>query len=113
MGRYKLIVFTDPVPGREDEYNQWYNERHLQDVTAVPGMGSAQRFRLKTLTAGAFANRYLAIYDFDSDDPAAVMEEVSRRSGTDAMLISDALNDGGHNVGIFEACSDVVSSETS
>ena len=45
MPRYNLIVLTNPVDGREDEYNDWYTNVHLDDVLKIPGVVGAQRFR--------------------------------------------------------------------
>src|ERR1700704_107863 len=41
---YYYLVFSNPVAGREDEYNKWYDTQHAQDVVAVPGFVTAQRF---------------------------------------------------------------------
>src|SRR4051812_5666782 len=46
MPRFKFLAFTNPVEGREDEYNEWYTNTHLADLLRVPGLMSAQRFRL-------------------------------------------------------------------
>jgi hypothetical protein len=72
MPRYILTVATSPLPGREDEFNRWYDEVHLAEVLAVPGFGSAARFVADGEPAGT-APRYLAIYDIDSDDIDATM----------------------------------------
>lgn len=37
-----LLVQTNSVAGREDEFNRWYSETHLADVLAVPGGVRAQ-----------------------------------------------------------------------
>ncbi len=37
MPHYAYVVHSNPVAGREDEYNDWYSNRHLADVVAVPG----------------------------------------------------------------------------
>jgi len=44
MQRCNLIVFTNPVEGRDDEYNDWYTNTHLPDVLKIPGITGAQRF---------------------------------------------------------------------
>ncbi len=90
MATYRYLVITNPVPGREDEYNRWYTERHLPDVVAVPGMVAAQRFRVtgESNLPGAYA----AVYEIETDDPAAVLAEVERRAGTDVMPLSPALD---------------------
>ena len=46
MGRHVFMVMTNPVEGREDEYNEWYSGIHLQEVVAIAGFISAQRFKL-------------------------------------------------------------------
>ena len=45
MQRYSLIVLTNPVEGRDGEYNDWYTNTHLHDVLKIPGIIGAQRFR--------------------------------------------------------------------
>ncbi|NML87629.1 hypothetical protein HHL26_00905 [Sphingobium sp. TB-6] len=108
MARYRLIAFTDPVAGGDQDYNDWYNKVHLADVVAIPGFMSAQRFVLKAATAGEIRNRYVAIYDMETDDPMAVMAEVGRRAGTEQMFVSTALDAASENSGIFEPCSEIV-----
>ena len=44
MAQRALFVFTDPVEGKEEEYNDWYNNVHLAEVCQVEGFLSAQRF---------------------------------------------------------------------
>jgi hypothetical protein len=105
MANYKLVVFSDPIEGREQEYNDWYNEQHLQDVVAVSGFVAAQRFKLKELTDGTFRHRYLAIYDIKAEDPQKVMQELKNRAGTARMVISEALDSATCDVAVFEECS--------
>ena len=35
--KYTFLAFTNPVAGKEDAYNKWYDEHHLIDVINVPG----------------------------------------------------------------------------
>lgn len=111
MGSYKFVVFTDPVEGRDEEFNRWYSDEHLADVVAVPGVTSAARFRLAAPGAGAMPNQYLAIYEFDTDDPKSVFDEIFKRWGTSAMPMSSTLNDKTFNAAIFEPCSSVVNAK--
>jgi hypothetical protein len=93
MASYRLLVLTNPVAGREEEYNQWYSEQHLGDVLRVPGFTGAQRFRLlESLDASkSFPWRYVALYDIETDDLAGVLRELSSRGGTTALPVSTAL----------------------
>lgn len=91
--RYKFVVLTNAVEGREAEFNDWYSNTHLADVIAIPGIVSADRFELaefqRTLPQ---PYKYLAIYEIETDDLKWVTEELGRRSGTPAMVISDAMH---------------------
>ena len=40
------LVYSNPVPGMEDEFNEWYSSRHVHEILRVPGYLSAQRFRV-------------------------------------------------------------------
>ncbi len=92
MEHYKLVVLTNPVEGREDDYNAWYEGRHLDDILKVPGFTQAQRFVVDNPLPGAPpTHKYLAIYDFESDDLAATMQIFLANGGTEKMPISDAL----------------------
>jgi hypothetical protein len=91
MARYTFVVFSDAVEGREDEYNEWYDGRHLGDVLNVPGFVSARRFLVAGSPNGAPA-RYMALYEIETDDVGKVLAELFARSGTPAMELSDALD---------------------
>ena len=93
--KYSFVVFSNPAAGQEDEYNRWYDEVHLPHVLAVPGFVSARRLRL-TEAAGVentpLPGQYLALYEMETDDPAAVLTEMWSRAGTPAMTLSDAID---------------------
>jgi hypothetical protein len=105
MGKYRLIVFTEPVAGREAEFNDWYNNQHLSDVVAVPGFVAGQRFRLVQPCGGEFKQRYLAIYEIESEDYAGAVQEMMSRAGTPAMVVSEALDSDNVALAVFEECS--------
>ena len=106
MAKFRLVVFTNPVPGREDEYDTWYNEVHLGDVLAVPGVVAAQRFKLRAPVMGELPTGNLALYEIDADDPDAVIAEIMSRAGTEAMPLSEALSETLQFVGLFGAATE-------
>jgi hypothetical protein len=91
MAAFKFVVFTNPKPGEEAAYNAWYDDVHLGDVLDVPGFVSAQRFAIDD-AADFNGYRYLAIYDIECDDPQATLAGLMKRAGTDAMVISPAMD---------------------
>ena len=91
---YKFIVMSRPVEGREDEYNDWYQNCHLGEVVATPGFVSAQRFKLSHDLAGdGTAHPYCAIYEIEADDwtqPFAALQESAGEGG--GMFMSEAID---------------------
>jgi hypothetical protein len=87
MGEYKLVVLSSPVEGREDEYKDWYGNRHVPDVVKAPGFVSGQFFKLMDGSP-----RYMALYEMECDDPAAAFAALRPLLGTDAMPISSAMD---------------------
>jgi hypothetical protein len=92
MPTHRFIVLTNPVEGREDDFNDWYTGRHIPDVLSVPGIVSAQRFRIVEKEYTGSPYKYLSIYDFDIDCPTDVLDAISSRTKTGAMALSDALD---------------------
>jgi 2-polyprenyl-6-methoxyphenol hydroxylase-like FAD-dependent oxidoreductase len=94
MPKYKLLVMTQPVEGREGEYNEWYDNVHLHDLVACDGIKSAQRFRLNQVIApqGGASLPYLAIYEIETDDVNKAIAQIGERSQSGKMSISPALS---------------------
>jgi hypothetical protein len=86
-----MIVLSNPVEGREKEYNDWYQNVHLGQVVAFEGFESAQRFRLVRNLVEREAYPYLAIYEIETDDIDAVLQEVQTQAGGERLTMSDAL----------------------
>jgi hypothetical protein len=89
----RLIVLTNPVEGREDEYNDWYSDRHLDDVLAVKGFRAAQRFEFRPgKLSGDAPFRYLAIYEAEGTTvEAAEAALLATAADKDLMPISNAM----------------------
>ena len=103
MADYKFFVLTNPVEGREEEYNDWYSNRHLADIVAIPGFSAAQRFVLRKTLMGKLSHQYLAIYEMDVADLSTAQAAVEAVATTE-MEISPALDLGTVVTGLFEAC---------
>ena len=97
MVRMIHTVFSDVVtPDHEDEFNHWYTNTHVPDVTAVPGVLSARRFRLSALESAfggeiAQGQRYLVIYEIETDDPASIEQQMRERMADGRFRPSDTM----------------------
>ncbi len=91
---YRMMIFSDPVAGREDEYNHWYSTRHLPDVVSVPGFVRARRLQLAPVQfhASPPLNRYLAYFEITTNDLASVFAEVNHRLTTGQTVFNSSFN---------------------
>ena len=95
MQRHSLLVLTTPFEGSDEEFNRWYDEQHMGDVLAIPGFLSARRYRIvesRYQGEALLRWRYLAIYEIECDDLSQALDEIRKRSRTEAMPISGTLD---------------------
>ena len=92
MGKVLLVVLTKPVAGREDEYNEWYSGRHLDDILRMEGFTAAQRFEFVPSELSDDAPfPYLAIYE--AEEGSRERAEAALLSATkEQMPISKAMD---------------------
>jgi hypothetical protein len=109
MAKYNLIALTNPLEGRDAEFNDWYTNEHLADVLKLPGVTGAQRYRMSDVQhrPGPFEWKYMAVYEIEIDDIKKTLSALSAASGTDAMPLSPALSPD-RMVWIYEPITDKV-----
>lgn len=56
-----LMVWIDMPNGMEEDFNNWYNQEHLAEVTGFPGVLGAARY--EAVRSGP---KHLAVYELDS-----------------------------------------------
>jgi hypothetical protein len=66
-------VCTDAT--REDEFNSWYTHMHLPDLGRARGLLDARRYRMSSPSDPAV---YLAVYEFESEDLTASVNDLLR-----------------------------------
>lgn len=95
MGEYVLVVHSRPAPGREQEYNDWYNNQHLKDVLAQPGYISARRYQLTGFKLDDAmpdpSHPYVAFYHMETDDPEKALNDMKARVEAGVIGLTDAM----------------------
>jgi hypothetical protein len=102
-GDFIFVSANNPVPGREAQYNAWYNDRHVAEVVGVEGFTTGQRMAVRKAVLGRPAHGYLAVYRMDADSHESAGLAMQR--GADAGLShSDDIAKGGISM-LLQACS--------
>ena len=94
-----FFVFSNPVDGQEDVFNEWYETTHVPDVLKVPGITSAQRYAIAPMVIPENdlgdvpppPHRYLVAYTFEGDHQA-ILASFLERMGSGQLDISPALD---------------------
>jgi hypothetical protein len=108
--RHAFFALTNPAPGREDEFNAWYDDHHLREVVEHGiGMKGGRRFRLAEAQRPGHTPpwRYLAWYDLEIDDLAAYHRE-PWRTGAGALKPFDGLVAEGFSAWVLTPMGDPV-----
>src|SRR5215831_3769353 len=84
------FALSNPVAGREEEFNRWYGTDHLVHTVLIPGILAGQRFRRSDGPWPSGKHDYLTIWEMD--DPAFALAQLAQVRGTDAMPISPSVD---------------------
>jgi hypothetical protein len=104
---YVMVVLANPRPGREAEFNAWYDAQHMPQVLQTPGFVSAQRFALAAQPPGdGPVWRYCSTYRVEADDPQAALDALMARFASGQLTPTDAMAESWFAV--FEAMGSVV-----
>lgn len=109
MRNYKMVVMSRPTEGREDEYNDWYQNVHLGELVALPGFKSAQRFRYARSLVEGEAYPYMSIYEIETDDIDAVLQSLRDTAERSGLTMSDSLDLTDTSAVVYEVFGEVVS----
>lgn len=83
-----LLVVSDAVPGREAEFDAWYDTVHIPELLRLPGWESATRYERDPALEVEGASRFACLYEISGDPTAALAAfEADRpnRTPTEAM----------------------------
>jgi hypothetical protein len=95
--KHVVVVLTEPTAGREDEYNDYYEKQHIDEVLETTGWLSGQRFKLSAEQGMACPLPYLAFYELEAVDAQAALD---RLNATRSLRVqSEALNK--HTAGVW------------
>lgn len=98
--KYLVVVLTEPAEGQEESFNDYYENRHLDEVLATTDFTSAQRFKLAAQVGEDCPLPYLAVYETEAEDAPSVLRNLNE--GQEAREQSDALNYRTARVWVFE-----------
>ena len=98
--RFTVMVLTEPTEGNEEQFNDYYENTHLEEVIATSNFTSAQRFKLAGNAGEDCPLPYLALYETEGESAEAVLADLSARRSEREQ--SDSLNKRTGRIWVFE-----------
>lgn len=76
---HKMVVLAKAVPGQVEALAKWYDEQHMNDLLAVPGLITAERHRILPIKRpeGAPEWDFMLIYELAGEDPMVVLKNMA------------------------------------
>lgn len=100
MPKFLLVAETTPNPGREADFNKWYDNTHVPELLKLPGVKSAERFKLSLTMAGTAPDHpYYTIYEVETDD----LQKTLGAFGTTKLTQSDSFDPSKAHMSIYQA----------
>lgn len=93
---YQMHVYSNPTPGLDDAYLDWYAGQHIHDLLRIPGFTGCRFYGLAETQLGQQDQRYryLMVWDIETDDLGRVMADVQARIDDGRTVFSEAFDKG-------------------
>lgn len=92
MASYRMIILSSALPGRDEEYQRWYDEVHIPDMLNLPGFVAAQRFRIARDVTGKTEFPYVAIYEIEATSPDEAIAVMGAAIASGQLRMSDTVD---------------------
>ncbi len=100
--QYSFIFLSNPVSGKEDLFRTWYTGQHIHDLLQIGGFVAARFYELAdTQFVGTHPQRYMMIWEIETDDLPAVFERVNRGLKTGTTVLVGAVDGSTANSNTF------------
>lgn len=80
MAKYIMAVRSNPLRGREAEFNEWYDRLLLPQMVQSPTLVSGQRYRLAAVSLPEGLQKaqheYLAVYEVETDSLQQTVQQL-------------------------------------
>jgi hypothetical protein len=98
--KHLVLILTEPTAGQEDEFNDYYENVHLDEVLATTQLETAQRYRLVEQAGEPCPLPYLAVYETEAETAAEILKNLNETRAQRQQ--SDSLNKQTGRIWIFE-----------
>ena len=77
MPKHLVLVLSEPTAGQENEFNDWYENTHIDEVLVTAGLSSGQRFELTAEQGHKCPHRHLAVYEVEAENGDQALKKLN------------------------------------
>jgi hypothetical protein len=90
MSKHIMVALMNPADGRDAEFNDWYENRHLPDILGLDGIVSAHRYRVAGPQLEAQPPfTYLTVYELDDGGAEKARESIMAARAERARAVAE------------------------
>lgn len=89
-----MLAWSSPAsPGQAGEFEDWYENTHIPQIrAAVPSITAVSRYQLADPESPGRSDRYLAVYELDTDDIQAAAAALADSAAAGRIDMTTAMN---------------------
>jgi hypothetical protein len=88
-----MVAYSSAVPGKDAEYEKWYEDIHIPDVrAAIPSITAVNRYRRVDLRGGGGAPRYIAVYELGDADVAKAAAQLGEAGQAGRLRMTETID---------------------
>lgn len=89
--REVLLALTNPVEGKDEEFQDWYWGTHIPEILALPGFVAVRRLRAANTSTDGIPYRYATIYEVEGSAEEARMRLFTSGLGSSNTLDTSSI----------------------
>lgn len=91
--KHYFMVLSNPLPGQEARFNEWYAGQHTHDLLQIEGVVAAQFFKLSEpqyREGQPHPYNYMVIWEIESDNVKEVYQRIQQNLANGKTMRSDS-----------------------
>lgn len=109
MKKYMLIVMSNPIQGKDEDYKKWYIEQHIPDCLKIKGFVNGKLLAStepQHPIQKQIQYKYVAVFNIETNAIDVLINELKNRMNTPFMLFSDTFDFQNFHIQFFEYLGD-------
>jgi len=95
--RYHLLIFSNHVDEKCEEFEKWYAGQHIHDICAIPGVVGGHLYKLHTIQLNPETEQkyqYVMNWEIETDNLDGVVDEMNKHAESGETVLTGTMAPG-------------------